>query len=229
MVIGYVDKENQYASSEVKFGVAIGSIIPLSYYIGMGIARPLVYTVSALLPAAYIIVAGNHGAVVHWSRWRSLIILVVATVLTSACADLVTENIQPILNQPSVSQVGSRGFWACSPGSGCVASWNRTNVPFGLLQYFIGVTVLAMVPEIPEIVNGIQFALYNNISLSLEVGICIAVQVCMIQIPILVLFNAFYVQLWWSSTLFYWLCITLRHLQQAADHLPADALTKVGS
>lgn len=49
--------------------------------------------------------AGNHGAVVHWSRWRSLIILVVATVLTSACADLVTENIQPILNQPNVSQV----------------------------------------------------------------------------------------------------------------------------
>lgn len=60
-------------------------------------------------------VTGNHGAVVHWSRWRSLIILVVATVLTSACADLVTENIQPILNQPNVSQV-SRGFWACSPG-----------------------------------------------------------------------------------------------------------------
>ncbi|TWW75529.1 hypothetical protein D4764_13G0001910 [Takifugu flavidus] len=109
-----------------------------------------------------MLITGNHGAVVHWSRWRSLLILVVATVLTSACADLVTENIQPILNQPKVS------------------------------QYFIGVTVLAMVPEIPEIVNGIQFALYNNISLSLEVGICIAVQVCMIQIPLLVLFNTFY-------------------------------------
>lgn len=118
------------------------------------VIRPLVYTVSALLPAAYIIgltftlkthshiydiqvgegqgmcllhsqrpsrdaliwpftalllcaVTGNHGAVVHWSRWRSLVILVVATVLTSACADLVTENIQPILNQPNVSQVRS--------------------------------------------------------------------------------------------------------------------------
>uniref|UniRef100_A0A674PFY2 Cation/H+ exchanger protein 2 n=1 Tax=Takifugu rubripes TaxID=31033 RepID=A0A674PFY2_TAKRU len=309
MIIGYIDKENKYASSDVKFAVAVSSIIPLSYYIGMGIASisaqsnfavgavvnasfgsiteltfyitallrghqaanpclqevvkstltgtllgctlfipgvcmiigglkhseqtfnsrstgvssallfisvggvfaptlfskaygslvceactnstggnstgsgPLVYTVSALLPAAYIIgliftlkthshiydihvgegrVTGNHGAVVHWSRWRSLLILVLATVLTSACADLVTENIQPILNQPKVS------------------------------QYFIGVTVLAMVPEIPEIVNGIQFALYNNISLSLEVGICIAVQVCMIQIPLLVLFNTFY-------------------------------------
>uniref|UniRef100_A0A3P9PUD6 Cation/H+ exchanger protein 2 n=1 Tax=Poecilia reticulata TaxID=8081 RepID=A0A3P9PUD6_POERE len=147
--------------------------------------QPLVYTVSALLPAAYIIGLiftlkthshiynihvgegqvnpdiSHQGTVVHWSRWRSLLILIVATILTSACADLATEHIQPILNQPNVS------------------------------QYFIGVTVLAMVPEIPEIVNGIQFALQNHISLSLEVGSCIAVQVCMLQIPILVLFNAF--------------------------------------
>lgn len=49
--------------------------------------------------------ARHHGAVVHWSRWRSLVILIMATVLTSACADLVTQHIQPILNQPSVSQV----------------------------------------------------------------------------------------------------------------------------
>uniref|UniRef100_A0A3B3WWV6 Cation/H+ exchanger protein 2 n=1 Tax=Poecilia mexicana TaxID=48701 RepID=A0A3B3WWV6_9TELE len=309
LVIGYIDRENQFASSDVKFATAISSIIPLSYYIGMGIAsiaaqsnfavgavvnatfgsiteltfyitallrghraanpclqevvkaaltgtllgcilfipgicmiigglkhseqrfnsrsagvssallfisvggifaptlfskaygnlvcdactnatggngstsvfgcvpvRPLVYTVSALLPAAYIIGliftlkthshiynihTGHQGTVVHWSRWRSLLILIAATVLTSACADLATEHIQPILNQPHVS------------------------------QYFIGVTVLAMIPEIPEIVNGIQFALQNNISLSLEVGSCIAVQVCMLQIPILVFFNAF--------------------------------------
>lgn len=39
MIIGYIDRENQYASSEVKFAIAISSIIPLSYYIGMGIAR----------------------------------------------------------------------------------------------------------------------------------------------------------------------------------------------
>nr|XP_020467743.1 putative cation exchanger C521.04c isoform X2 [Monopterus albus] len=144
--------------------------------------EPLVYTVSVLLPLAYITgliftlkthsyiynihvggpVTAHHGAVVHWSRWRSLLILIMATVLMSACADLATEHIQPILNQPNIS------------------------------QYFIAVTVVAMVPEIPEIVNGIQFALQNNISLSLEVGSCIAVQVCMLQIPILVLFSVFY-------------------------------------
>uniref|UniRef100_A0A4W4H4F3 Cation/H+ exchanger protein 2 n=1 Tax=Electrophorus electricus TaxID=8005 RepID=A0A4W4H4F3_ELEEL len=145
--------------------------------------RPLVYTVSVLLPVSYIIgllftlkthshiydihvgeehALGHLGPVVHWSRWRALLILIVATVLMSACSDLITEHIQPILTHPGIS------------------------------QYFIGVTVLAMVPEIPELVNGIQFALQNNISLSLEVGSCIAIQVCMIQIPILILFNAVY-------------------------------------
>ncbi|XP_065145763.1 cation/H+ exchanger protein 1 [Paramisgurnus dabryanus] len=147
--------------------------------------EPLVYTVSVLLPAAYLIgliftlkthshiydihisddhchVISDHGAVVHWSRMRALVVLILATVMMSACADLTTENIKPIISNSSVS------------------------------QYFIGVTVLAMVPELPEIVNGIQFALQNNISLSLEVGSCIAVQVCMLQIPLLILFNAFF-------------------------------------
>ncbi|XP_034056742.1 cation/H+ exchanger protein 1 isoform X2 [Gymnodraco acuticeps] len=153
--------------------------------------EPLVYTISVLLPAAYLIgliftlkthshiydihISDLHGGqdaqegtsttghhVVHWSRTRALGVLIVATVLMACCADLSTENIQPILAHSSIS------------------------------LYFISVTVLAMVPELPEIVNGILFALQNNISLSLEVGSCIAVQVCMIQIPLLILFNAFY-------------------------------------
>ncbi|KAM4677907.1 uncharacterized protein O3C94_009917 [Discoglossus pictus] len=146
--------------------------------------QPLVYTVSILLPAAYVIgliftlkthshiydihisdchVPGHHhSAVVHWSRWRAMIILIGSTLLMSACADLATEHISPILKGATVS------------------------------QYFIGVTVLALIPELPEIVNGIQFALLNNLSLSIEIGSCIAVQVCMLQIPILVLFSIFY-------------------------------------
>ncbi|NWQ84652.1 VNX1 protein, partial [Columbina picui] len=146
--------------------------------------RPLVYTVSLLLPAAYLIglfftlkthshiydihisdchmPGHHHSAVVHWSRWRALLILLLSTLCMSACADLATEHISPILTNSTIS------------------------------QYFIGVTVLAMVPELPEIVNGIQFALQNNLSLSIEIGNCIAVQVCMLQIPILVLFTIFY-------------------------------------
>ncbi|XP_024861431.1 cation/H+ exchanger protein 1 isoform X2 [Kryptolebias marmoratus] len=154
-------------------------------YLILSNIEPLVYTISVLLPASYLIgliftlkthshiydiqVSDGHGGhvhaghhVMHWSRWRALAVLIVATVLMTCCADLCTENIEPILTHSSIS------------------------------QYFIGVTVLAMVPELPEIVNGIEFALQNNISLSLEVGSCIAVQVCMIQIPLLILFNAFY-------------------------------------
>ncbi|KAG8005627.1 Low affinity vacuolar monovalent cation/H(+) antiporter [Nibea albiflora] len=160
--------------------------------------EPLVYTISVLLPAAYLIglvftlkthshiydihISDGQGGhahgqytqegtstsystghhVVHWSRWRALAVLIVATGLMACCADLSTANIEPMLTHSSIS------------------------------QYFIGVTLFAMVPELPEIVNGIQFAVQNNISLSLEVGSCIAVQVCMIQIPLLILFNAFY-------------------------------------
>ena len=39
LIIGYTDHEHHYFSAEAKFAMAITSIIPLSYYIGMGIAR----------------------------------------------------------------------------------------------------------------------------------------------------------------------------------------------
>lgn len=39
LIIGYTDQEHKYFSAETKFGTAITSIIPLSYFIGMGIAR----------------------------------------------------------------------------------------------------------------------------------------------------------------------------------------------
>uniref|UniRef100_A0A8C8DZN8 Cation/H+ exchanger protein 2 n=1 Tax=Oryzias sinensis TaxID=183150 RepID=A0A8C8DZN8_9TELE len=325
LVIGYVDRGNQWASSDVKFATAIGSIIPLSYYIGMGIAsisaqsnfavgavvnatfgsiteltfyitallrghrtnnpclqevvkaaltgtllgcilfipgicmiigglkhseqrfnsrsagvssallfisvggafaptlfskaygnlvcdsctnsssglfvchnchydlknstlfhshvEPLVYTVSALLPLAYIIgliftlkthshiynihvgdgqVTDHHETVVHWSRWRSLVILIVATVLTSACADLTSEHIQPILSQPNVSQVS-----ICAKVSSPIYNFTL-------------------------IVKSDVCIYFYLVSCSLEVGRCIAVQVCMLQIPILVVFNACY-------------------------------------
>jgi len=120
--------------------------------------RPLVYTVSLLLPAAYLIglfftlkthshiydihisdchsecpqTAGcpgcragsshcpgvshrlsalppvpghHHSAVVHWSRWRALVILLLSTLCMSACADLATEHISPILTNSTISQV----------------------------------------------------------------------------------------------------------------------------
>lgn len=39
LIVGYTDREHNYFSAETMFSTAITSIIPLSYYIGMGIAR----------------------------------------------------------------------------------------------------------------------------------------------------------------------------------------------
>lgn len=47
----------------------------------------------------------HHSAVVHWSRWRALVILLLSTLCMSACADLATEHISPILTNSTISQV----------------------------------------------------------------------------------------------------------------------------
>jgi Ca2+/H+ antiporter len=47
---------------------------------------------------------GGHGTV-HWSRLRALSVLIMATLLMAACADLTTEHIKPILDHSSISQV----------------------------------------------------------------------------------------------------------------------------
>lgn len=51
----------------------------------------------------------------------------------------------------------------------------------------LGLILVALLPDVAEIVNGIKFALEDNIALSIEVGSSIAVQVCMLQIPFLVI------------------------------------------
>ncbi|OWF41281.1 putative cation exchanger C521.04c [Mizuhopecten yessoensis] len=148
---------------------------------------PLVYACSVLLPIAYLIgmvfalkthsasiyqtdhhsdlaVEGdhhknhNHGSP-SWSRIKSFFILLLSATLIALCAELITQNLQELVQTLGVS------------------------------EFFLGMTMFAMVPELPEIVNGIQFALLNNVNLGIEIGTSTAIQVCMIQVPILVLIN----------------------------------------
>lgn len=58
-----------------------------------------------ILIALCVLVISDHGAVVHWSRTRALVVLILATILMAACADLSTEHIKPIISNSSVSQV----------------------------------------------------------------------------------------------------------------------------
>lgn len=60
----------------------------------------------------------------------------------------------------------------------------------GLSQAFLGITLLAVIPAITEIVNAIKFAMHNQIALSLEIGSAGAIQQALIQVPLLVVFGS---------------------------------------
>ncbi|KAJ2986600.1 hypothetical protein NUW58_g4949 [Xylaria curta] len=57
---------------------------------------------------------------------------------------------------------------------------------------FLGITLFALVPNTTEFLNAISFAMNGNIALSMEIGSAYALQVCLLQIPALVLFSALY-------------------------------------
>ncbi|ESO88501.1 hypothetical protein LOTGIDRAFT_165642 [Lottia gigantea] len=120
--------------------------------------EPLIYACAIVLPISYIVglifTLKTHSSHIYdafneqlkatstaleesaqWSRLKSTIILLFCAVLIALCADLVTNNLQPLLESTGVS------------------------------EYFVGVTMLALVPELPEVVNGVQFSLQNNVNL----------------------------------------------------------------
>ena len=57
-------------------------------------------------------------------------------------------------------------------------------------EKFLGITLFALVPNTTEFLNAISFAMNGNIALSMEIGSAYALQVCLLQIPALVLFSA---------------------------------------
>uniref|UniRef100_K1RUG8 Low affinity vacuolar monovalent cation/H(+) antiporter n=1 Tax=Magallana gigas TaxID=29159 RepID=K1RUG8_MAGGI len=149
--------------------------------------KPLVYASAILLPIAYIVGMifslkthaaqinadymrsleeanheGHQHSVPMWSRLKSLTILLCSATLIAFCAELVSDNI--------------KSFFKSS----------------GISEYFVGILVIAMVTELPEIINGAQFSLENNVNLGIEIGTNTAIQVCMIQVPILVLIDLIY-------------------------------------
>ncbi|KAL1835075.1 hypothetical protein VTK73DRAFT_6314 [Phialemonium thermophilum] len=63
---------------------------------------------------------------------------------------------------------------------------------FAIDEKFLGITLFALVPNTTEFLNAISFAMNGNIALSMEIGSAYALQVCLLQIPALVLFSALY-------------------------------------
>ncbi|KAL8994734.1 MAG: hypothetical protein Q9169_005373 [Polycauliona sp. 2 TL-2023] len=103
--------------------------------------------------------AGGHDAP-NWSRMKSAVILLGATVLYAVIAEILVNTVDVVLESVDIS------------------------------EKFLGVTLFALVPNTTEFLNAISFAMNGNIALSMEIGSAYALQVCLLQIPALVLFSA---------------------------------------
>ncbi|KAK4216475.1 Sodium/calcium exchanger protein-domain-containing protein [Rhypophila decipiens] len=107
--------------------------------------------------------AGGHGGghdAPNWSRLKSSIILMGATVLYAIIAEILVDTVDVVLQSVDID------------------------------EKFLGITLFALVPNTTEFLNAISFAMNGNIALSMEIGSAYALQVCLLQIPALVLFSA---------------------------------------
>lgn len=98
----------------------------------------------------------------NWSRLKSSIILMGATCLYAIIAEILVDSVDFVLED------------------------------FPIDQKFLGITLFALVPNTTEFLNAISFAMNGNIALSMEIGSAYALQVCLLQIPALVLFSAWF-------------------------------------
>ncbi|KIW85265.1 calcium/proton exchanger [Fonsecaea pedrosoi CBS 271.37] len=102
---------------------------------------------------------GGHDAP-NWSRTKSSVILLTATVAYAIVAEILVDTVDVVLDSVDID------------------------------EKFLGITLFALVPNTTEFLNGISFAMNGNIALSMEIGSAYALQVCMLQLPALVLFSA---------------------------------------
>ncbi|KAL9593599.1 MAG: hypothetical protein Q9179_005801 [Wetmoreana sp. 5 TL-2023] len=102
---------------------------------------------------------GGHDAP-NWSRLKSTIILLGATVLYAVIAEILVNTVDVVLESVDID------------------------------EKFLGITLFALVPNTTEFLNAISFAMNGNIALSMEIGSAYALQVCLLQLPALVLFSA---------------------------------------
>ncbi|KAG8626382.1 hypothetical protein KVT40_005327 [Elsinoe batatas] len=103
--------------------------------------------------------AGGHDAP-NWSRSKSIIILLTATVAYAVIAEILVDTVDSVLENVDID------------------------------EKFVGITLFALVPNTTEFLNAISFAMNGNIALSMEIGSAYALQVMLLQVPALVLFTA---------------------------------------
>jgi Ca2+:H+ antiporter len=96
----------------------------------------------------------------NWGRGKSYAVLLSATIAYAVIAEILVNTVDAVLAHSDID------------------------------EKFLGITLFALVPNTTEFLNAISFAMNGNIALSMEIGSAYALQVCLLQIPALVLFSA---------------------------------------
>jgi Ca2+:H+ antiporter len=106
--------------------------------------------------------SGN-AAVVHatWPMWKTLGILVGATIVTAIEAELVSGALE------------------------------ATSTSLGVTTFFLGVTVLAVVGNAAEYVSAVYFARQNRMDLALNITVGSTIQIALLVAPVLVIVSFF--------------------------------------
>ncbi|KAG9079912.1 hypothetical protein FRC06_007328, partial [Ceratobasidium sp. 370] len=109
--------------------------------------------------------SGGHGGhdAPSWSRGVSASVLLGCTALYAIIAEILVDEVDVLLEGT------------------------------GIDEKFLGITLFALVPNTTEFMNAMSFAMTGNIALSMEIGSAYALQVCLLQIPAMVAFSA-----WWD-------------------------------
>lgn len=102
---------------------------------------------------------GGHDAP-NWSRTKSAVILLTATVAYAIIAEILVDTVDSVLEHVDID------------------------------EKFLGITLFALVPNTTEFLNAISFAMNGNIALSMEIGSAYALQVMLLQVPALVFYSA---------------------------------------
>ncbi|KAH0558463.1 hypothetical protein GP486_004876 [Trichoglossum hirsutum] len=108
----------------------------------------------------------------NWGRTKSSVILLSATLLYAVIAEILVNKVDVVLKNVNID------------------------------EKFLGITLFALVPNTTEFLNAISFAMNGNIALSMEIGSAYALQVCLLQVPALVLYSASTAHLFEPDTLF---------------------------
>jgi Ca2+:H+ antiporter len=91
-----------------------------------------------------------------WSRRKALIVLFVTVILAAMESEILVGNVHSIIDSTGISQI------------------------------FVGLVVIGIVGNIPEIMTAVSFGLKDKITQSLEIGMNSATQIALFAIPILV-------------------------------------------